>query len=299
MKNFTIRDMEREFPTEEACLDWLRDYLYPDGIFCKNCDAVTTHHRMNTRPSYSCDRCGRHEHPMAGTIFERSRTPLRLWFHAIYLMASTRCGISAKQLERELGVTYKTAWRMFTQIRTLLADDGEGPLKGTVEIDETFVGGRPRYRQARRGPRPSTDPNQKIPVVGMVERGGGLKAWVTPDVKWKTIGPLATEHIMPASQVFTDDATQYRTAITRAGYQHSRINHSAHIYVEGNVHTNTIEGFWMLLKNGIRGAYHSVGSAYLQSYVDEYVFRYNHRKDATPMFLTMLRRVEKVGQPAY
>lgn len=292
MRKFTIRDFERTFPDEESCLEWLREYLYPDGIYCKVCGAVTKHHRMKNRPSYSCDRCGHHEHPMVGTIFERSRTPLRLWFRAVYLMAQTRCGISAKHLERELGVTYKTAWRMFKQIRTLLEEDGDGMLSGTVEIDETFGGGKPRYRQPRKGPRSPDDPTAKIPVVGMVERGGNVKAWVTEDVKTKTIRPLMEAHIFPASMVFTDDGRQY-ASVHRIGYQHQRINHSARVYVDGDVHTNTIEGFWSLLKNGIRGAYHAVGSDYLQSYVNEYTFRYNHREDTTPMFLTMLHQVAK------
>jgi transposase-like protein len=129
MKKYTIRDLQRDFPTDEACMDWLVDFLYPNGIHCPICERVTKHHRVKTRTSYSCDRCGHHEHPMAGTIFENTRTPLRSWFHAIFLMASTRCGISAKQLEREIGVTYKTAWRMFTQIRKLLEEDG-GPARG-------------------------------------------------------------------------------------------------------------------------------------------------------------------------
>src|SRR5438034_6849456 len=117
---YTIRHFQRDFPTDEACLDWLRDFLYPNGIYCKVCQKVTKHHRVKSRPSYSCDYCGHHEHPMAGTIFQDTRTPLRSWFHAVFLMASTRCGISAKQLQREIGVTYKTAWRMFRQIRSLL-----------------------------------------------------------------------------------------------------------------------------------------------------------------------------------
>jgi transposase len=133
MERYSIRDFERDFPTDEACLEWLREYLYPDGIFCKVCQQVTKHHRVKSRPSYSCDRCGHHEHPTAGTIYHRSRTPLRLWFRAIFLMAQTRCGISAKAIERDLGVTYKTAWRMFHEIRALLNEEVTD-LDGKVEI---------------------------------------------------------------------------------------------------------------------------------------------------------------------
>jgi len=140
MQKYTFKDFERNFPTDEACLDWLREYLYPEGIYCKVCAAVTKHHRVKSRPSYSCDRCGHHEHPMAGTIFQDSRTSLRTWFHAVFIMAATRCGVSAKQLERETGVTYKTAWRMFKQIRSLLEEDET--VTGPVEADETYYGGR-------------------------------------------------------------------------------------------------------------------------------------------------------------
>lgn len=287
MIRYTLDNFLAEFGTDEQCLAWLFNRRFPEGAFCEKCQKVTPHHAMKTRKSYSCDTCGHHVHPTAGTIFHKSSTPLHKWFYATYLMSQTRCGISAKQIEREIGVTYKTAWRMFKQIRSMLGDDN-GPLRGTVEIDETFVGGKPRYQQGRRGPRPASDPNAKIPVVGMVERGGALKAWVTPNVAWKTIEPLAAAHVLPESMVFTDDAPQYRRAVSRAGYQHRRINHNARIYVDGDVHTNTIEGFWALLKTGISGTHHSVGAAYLQDYVNEYAFRYNHRKDVTPMFRTIL-----------
>jgi len=116
MQRYTFTDFNRDYPDDAACLEWLREYLYPDGIHCKKCDRVTKHHRVASRQSYSCDNCGHHVHPTAGTIFHKSTTSLRTWFYAIYLMAQTRCGISAKQIERETGVTYKTAWRMFKQL---------------------------------------------------------------------------------------------------------------------------------------------------------------------------------------
>ena len=120
MNKYTISNFEKDFPNDDACPDWLKDYLYPEGIVCKCRGVITKHHRVGKRPCYACDNCGNHVYPMAGTIFEKSTTHLRLWFYAIYLISSTRCGISAKQLQRELGVTYKTAWRMFHQIRLLL-----------------------------------------------------------------------------------------------------------------------------------------------------------------------------------
>ena len=141
MERFTFKHFEEMFPDDAACLEWLRNFIYPEGIYCKLCKKVTMHHRVASRPSYSCDYCGHHVHPTAGTIFHKSPTSLKTWFHAIYLMASTRCGISAKQIERETGVTYKTAWRMFNKIRTLLQDDF-GPLSGSIEMDETYIRGK-------------------------------------------------------------------------------------------------------------------------------------------------------------
>ena len=123
MKKYTIRHFDAQFPNDDACLEWLKNNRWPDGITCPTCERVTKHHKVTGRPVYACDSCGHHVSPMAGTIMAKSSTPLRSWFYAMYLMASTRCGISAKQLERELGVTYKTAWRIFKQIRSMLAED--------------------------------------------------------------------------------------------------------------------------------------------------------------------------------
>ncbi len=124
MQKYTIKDFLADFPTDEACLEWLAHYRWPNGIFCKNCGAITKHHLMTTRRSYSCQECGHHVHPTADTIFHKSTTPLTLWFYAIYLMARTRGEISAKQVERELGVTYKTAWRMCKLIRERFDKEG-------------------------------------------------------------------------------------------------------------------------------------------------------------------------------
>jgi transposase-like protein len=132
MTRFTLQDFQTKFPNDAACLEWLKDYLYPDGIFCETCQRITKHHRVASRPSYSCDNCGHHVHPTADTIFHKSPTPLTKWFYAIYLMSATRCGISAKQIEREVGVTYKTAWRMFKQIRSMLNDGTATPLGRSV-----------------------------------------------------------------------------------------------------------------------------------------------------------------------
>jgi transposase len=241
MERFTVRDFEAMFPDDAACLEWLRNYLYPEGIFCKLCQRVTKHHRTASRPSYSCDYCGHHVHPTAGTIFHKSSTSLRTWFHAIYLMASTRCGISAKQLERQTGVTYKTAYRMFTKIRELLQEDVK--LSGSVEIDEMYHGGK---RKGGAG-RPMRGDKVKTPVLGMVERRGRAVVKAVTDITAQTLCGTIHEYVLPASTVYTDELNAYNTIASKRRYEHKRINHSSKVYVVGDTHTNSVEGFWSLI----------------------------------------------------
>jgi transposase len=224
---------------------------------------------------------------MAGTIFEKSSTSLRLWFYAMYLMSATRCGISAKQIQRECGVTYKTAWRMFKQIRTLMQESIS--LEGsTVEMDETYVGGRKRGGRPGRASGPA---KEKAIVIGAVERGGKVVAIVSNDVTKATLHSIAKEYILPESIIYTDYYPAYLGLDKINGYQHRRINHSAGVYVEGDTHTQTIEGFWSLVKRGIGGVYHSVSKKYLQTYLNEYSFRYNRRMTNQPMFTSLLGQV--------
>jgi len=287
MLPYTMKDFQKQFPDDATCLEWLKNRLYPDGIFCDACQAITKHHRVKSRPSYSCDHCGHHVHPTADTIFHKSPTPLTTWFYAVYLMASTRCGISAKQIQRETGVTYKTAWRMFKQIRSMLTDEASGPIGGfgrKVEMDETYYGSRSEGKRGRG--------TSKTPVVGMVQRKGQVRAFVASDVKADTLRGLIKEHVLPRTMVFTDDFKSYN-GIGARGYTHQRINHSEKVYVNGDVHTNTIEGFWSLIKRGIGGVYHNVGRHYLQTYLNEYSFRYNRRFDVQPMFVSFLHQIEK------
>jgi transposase-like protein len=282
MKRFTIADFDRQFTDDNACLEWLKNSLYPDGIFCKECGMITSHSKVSKAPAYACNRCGWHFYPMAGTIFERSRTSLKSWFYAMFLMSHTRSGVSAKQLQRELGVTYKTAWRMFKQIRKLL-DEVNQPLFGEVEADETYIGGR---RHGKRG----RGAAGKSVVFGVAQRKGNLSATKVADVKRYTLTKSLKEQVLPKSMVYTDELASYNT-LDQHGYQHKRVHHASKVWVLGDVHTNTIEGFWSILKRSINGVYHAVSEKYLQSYINEYAFRYNHRKDEQPMFLTILNKI--------
>jgi transposase-like protein len=282
----------REYPDDAACLDRLwRERYAPDGhhAHCPICKRERKFHRTKTRASYTSDSCGKHIHPMKGTIFERSTTSLQLWFYAMFLMASTRCGISAKQLERELGVSYKTAWRMFNKIRNeLMSDQGDEPLSGDVEVDETSWGGKPRNR-LKGYVEAAKHREAKATVLGMVERGGRVRVRVIPSRRGPALSREVLANVNPESIIFTDDWRPYRP-LRREFLDHRIINHSAGRYVEGDVYTNTIEGFFGNLKTGMRGAYKKVSRKWLQSYVDEYAWRYNARREPLSMFEQLLAR---------
>ena len=293
---YSLMEFMREYPNDAACLDWLWRTLYAeDGhhTHCPTCDQTRKFHRVKDRPSYDCDTCGHHIHPTAGTIFHKSPTSLQLWFYAMYVMASTRCGVSAKQLERELGVTYKTAWRMCNLIRNeLMADEDTEPLSGEVEIDETFIMGKPRESKRREAKRNGWSPqtaywDRAAVVFAAVERGGRIKITTVPNSRAAVILPIAREYVLPGSLIYTDEYHAYKR-LGKTGYTHRRINHSAKVYAVGDVHTQTIDGFFGLLKNAIRGVHHGVSHKWLQGYLNEYAWRYNRRGAENRMFRDLL-----------
>jgi transposase len=296
---YSFEDFLRQFPDNDACLEHIKEQRWPRGItYCETCKADKKHHRVTGRTAYACETCGWHIYPLAGTILEKTTTRLRTWFYAMYLMGSTRCGISAKQIQRETSVTYKTAWRMFKQIRSMLSEDIQ--VDSAVEVDETYFGGAPRFRQ-RRQPgvkstqgRPGAGDPQKTPIVGIVQRKGRVIAKATRDVKAETLMGMVTEHVLPESTIYTDEFRSY-AGIEKLGqgYHHKRVHHSAKVYVMGDAHTNSVEGFWSLIKRGIGGVYHAVSQEYLQTYLDEYTYRYNRRDQGNLIFKSILAEVSK------
>ena len=286
---YSFEDFNRQFPSDDACLEYIKEQRFPGGIaHCAKCDLDRKHYRVTDRTAYACEFCGNHIYPLAGTILEKTTTSLRTWFYAMYLMGSTRCGISAKQIQRETSVTYKTAWRMFKQIRTLLSESLqlEGPL---VEADETYFGGRRKKGTGR----PMRGDKTKIPILGIVERKGRVVAKTIDSVNAENLVGNIHKHVLPPSTVYTDELNAYNTVPGRRQYDHRRIHHSSHVYVVGDIHTNTVEGFLSLLKRGIGGVYHAVSQKYLQTYLDEYTYRYNRRDMGNLIFMSILAEVSK------
>ena len=297
-EKFSLGSFLKKYRNDEACLEHIKKIKYPQGILCDKCQKITNFTKIKDRPVYQCS-CGYQISPLAGTIFEKTTTSLQFWFYAIFIMSVTRSGVSAKQLQRELGVTYKTAWRMFKQIRILMANtsglEGDGELlNGTVEIDETFIGGKGMNRRFR----PNFNEIPKEVVMGMVQRSdtgkGGVKAYLKhiPNTgKWTLLKQIK-DHVDPQARVITDECYGY-TQLAKYGYNHEFVTHKD-TYVVGDIYTQNIEGLWSIVKRGIYGVYRVVSKKYLQAYIDEYSWRYNNRQYQDRMFELLLNQIAEV-----
>lgn len=283
---YTISQFKKDFPDDNACLDFLFNARFGKDFACPSCKKVGSFHRVKGRKSYACAWCAKFVSPTAGTIFHKSDTALSLWFHAIFVMSVAKNGVAATEIERHVGVTYKTALRMAHKIRSLMEQDGEvSPFGGTVEIDETYIGGK------RRGGKRGRGAPGKTAVFGISNRDTGrVFATSVPNVREATVMPLIRENVQIGSTVMTDEMGSYQKS-KQHGYDHHAVKHSAGEYVRGKVHTNSIEGFWGQMKRSIDGTHHAVSRKHLQKYVDEHVFRWNHRDDAASLFSLLLARV--------
>lgn len=273
---YIFAQFKEEYPDDAACLLSVLENRYGDT--CPRCGVVgVTFHPITGRQGFVCSECDRHIYPLADTIFRKSSTSLWNWFYAIYLFSVAKNGVSAKELERHLGVTYKTAWRMAKQIRLLMQQEAD-KLTGTVEVDETYIGGRAKSKDRYKN---------KTGVYGVTERGGQAKAVVAHGgVNATTALPFLHSSVEVGSKVMSDESRIYNRV--KRNFTHEYVTHSKEEYVRGEVHTNSIEGFWGNMKNAMSGTYHCVSPKYLQSYVNEFVFRYNYRAVAVgPVLLEL------------
>ena len=274
---FTVREFFGRFPNDDACLSHIMEVRYGLRHVCQRCEVYGTFHKLAKRPAFSCAACGAHVYPCAGTIFQDSRTPLTVWFYAIYLFVTTRHGVSGKELERTLGVTYKTAWRMGQQIRKLMDKaNGFEMMRGHVEADEAYIGGRRPIHQGRRN-------THKTVVMGIVERGGRTAAMTVPNAKTDSLRYNILWNVERGSKVSTDEWNAYNL-LKRDGYDHGVVSHGKKEYVRGEHHTNSVESFWRLFKNSIRSTHIHVSPKYMDRYLKEFTFRSNHRQMQNAMF---------------
>ena len=280
----TIAAFFRQFPDDEACLQHLFEIRFGQDFSCPRCARPSKWFRIKAERAYSCQWCGHHLHPTVGTPFAKTRTPLQMWFYAIFLFTTTRNGVAAKELQRQLGVTYKTAWRMADEIRKHMATvDGDVQIGGPgkiVEADETYVGGEARGAG-------SGFKKNKTVVFGMVERNGDVVTEVVPTRHAKHQLPHIERHVIAGTEVHTDELGSYSNLVIK-GYQHRRVNHSAGQYVNGNIGVNTIEGFWAQLKRTISGTHIHVSGKHLWKYAKEVEYRFNRRDQGDQMLSELL-----------
>jgi transposase len=290
IEKLTVRQFFARFPDDDACLNHVMEVRYGMRHECRKCGKDATFHKITGRRAFSCSACGDHVYPGAGTIFEDSRTSLQSWFYAIYLFVTTRHGVSGKELQRTLGVTYKTAWRMGQQIRDLMgAVDGFQMLQGHVELDEAYVGGK---RPGKRG----RGAEGKTIVMGLKERDGRLTTEVIPNVKKDTLRGVVLNNVEKGATVSTDELMSYGL-LTGDGYQHGSVKHGAKEWAyydyrhKATHHTNHVESFWKLFKASVRSTHIHVSSKHMQRYLNEFSFRSNHRKMNNAMFDLLISRL--------
>jgi transposase-like protein len=271
------------FSNKDVCIDYLTKLRWADGVVtCAHCNHDKCYTLKGATKRYKCASCRKQFSATKGTIFENSAIPLQKWFVAIYILTSHKKGISSLQLSKDLGITQKSAWFMLQRIRFALQTKSfNAPmLANNVEIDETYIGGKNKNRHANKRVANSQGRSVKVktPVLGLVERKGRIVAMKVTNTTKDTIQPLIDIHVQKGSNVMTDEWLAYRGLELK--FNHSVVKHGNGEYVVGLTHTNTIEGFWSLLKRGIIGIYHSVSTKHLDKYVDEFEFRYNTRKNS-------------------
>jgi len=274
------------FGSEDKCHAYLEELRWPDGVKCPRCSS-TKISRIKARRQFDCDGCRYQFSVRVGTVLQDSKLPLWKWFLAVYMISESRKGISANQLHRMLGVSYKTAWFLCHRIRSAMHDESGELLSGIVEIDETYIGGKARGKgQGYRG--------NKVMVMGAIERGGKLRVKAMPKkgLDKKSAREFVAENVADdATAIYTDESGGYPD-LTDWNTLHRRVNHSEDEYVRGDIHTNTVESAWSLFDRAVIGAYHKLSVKHMPAYLDEFAFRFNNRENPFLFRDTILALVE-------
>ncbi len=269
-------DLLKTFSSEEKCIEHLENLRWNGNVVSPFDPTSKVYKCANHK--YKCKNTKRYFNAKTGTIFENTNIPLQKWFVVVWLISSHKKGISSLQLARDLGTTQKTAWFMLHRIRVCLGLENNSQLSNEVEVDETYIGGREKNKHESKQVEGTQgrSTKTKTPVLGLVERNGKLVATIIPNTSVKTLTPAVKKYVAEGSVVYTDEWSGYKNM--HKIYEHLYVHHKENEFVNGNVYTNTIEGFWGFLKRGIFGIYHYTSKKHLQSYVDEFVYRYNTRK---------------------
>lgn len=284
-KSETVGKIPEACASENAAVEFLESIRWGKHPCCARCKAHDVYQmkdratgERNSRYLWRCRECGKQYTVRIGTVLEDSRIPLRHWCYAFWMACASKKGISALQVMRQTGLTYKSALFLMHRIRWAMRDDYSKPPKmtGTVEVDETFVGGKPRYRGHPRNVRGRG--TAKPPVVALIERGGGVRAAPMEYLTGHNLKSAIREHVHPSARIITDQWKGYQGVGKHFDGGHETVNHSRREYVRGDVYTNTAESFFSLLKRGLIGTFHSVSKKHLHRYVDEFAFRHNTRK---------------------
>lgn len=284
----TLPKLAKLYGNDEACREILTRLRWPEGVTCSRCKNRNVWY-VESRKQFTCSECSYQFSVLTGTIFNDTHLPLTTWFMAVLLLVEARKGISANQVKRTLGVSYKTAWYLCHRIRAAMREADKPMLDGKIEMDETYVGGKSRGRGVKFGK------DNKETVIGIRQRNGELRLFHASDVKAGTLAQYIRENVSEdVDVIMTDDFVSYPFAMKRAGIdpskKHKVINHSGKIYVMGDVHTNTVENAFSLLKRGIMGTWHRVSAKHLASYLEEMSFRFNRRK-RPDLFMDTLRHM--------